>query len=191
VSVFSKLAEKHSNIHLNVYSSFSLYGWPQRDEPFEGLFEHIKKHPQMSYYGAVSNEEMREALKYQHVLAYPSTWAETSCLTLMEAMSAKLLCLHSNLAALPETAANMTMMYQFNEDKQGHAQTFYNICETAIEHFDDSNTQGRLDSMKAYADTFYAWDQRAKQWGAFLESMLEIVQDRAIPEGEVLVFNTA
>jgi len=190
-SVFLELAKKYDNIHFNVYSSFNLYGWPQRDEPFKEIFKVIDGHDQMTYHGAVSNEEIREALKNQHILAYPSTWPETSCLTLMESMSAQLMCVHSNYAALPETAANMTMMYQYSEDKREHAQTFYNVCEAAIAHYGDEFTQNRLRTMKNYVDTFYSWDGRARQWNAFLTSMRDKISDRKIPESEVLVFETA
>lgn len=190
-SVFLELAKKYDNIHFNVYSSFNLYGWPQRDEPFKEIFKVIEGHDQMTYHGAVSNDEIRKALQDQHILAYPSTWPETSCLTLMESMSARLMCVHSNYAALPETAANMTMMYQYSEDKREHAQTFYNVCEAAISHYGDEFTQNRLCTMKNYADTFYSWEGRTRQWNAFLTSMKDKVKDRKIPESEVLVFQTA
>ena len=65
------------DFHLHVYSSFNLYGWPQNDEPFEPLFEKCKDDPRISYYGAVPYDELREAWKKMHILAYPSTWQET------------------------------------------------------------------------------------------------------------------
>ena len=38
VPTFEFLQKHHDNIHLDVYSSFEAYGWPQRDEPYLELF---------------------------------------------------------------------------------------------------------------------------------------------------------
>lgn len=80
VPVYEKLYEKYGNkVHLHVFSSFSIYGWPKRDEPYKPIIEKCKTHPGISYYGAVSNDEIREALQTAHIFAYPSIWPETSC----------------------------------------------------------------------------------------------------------------
>ena len=95
----------YDNVHLDVFSSFNAYGWAERDEPYQELFDKIEAHPQMTYHGFKPNNIVRNALQKAHIFAYPSIWMETSCIALMEAMSAGLMCVHPNLAALPETAA--------------------------------------------------------------------------------------
>lgn len=186
VPVFEKLAEKHDNIELNVFSSFSLYGWGERDEPYKPLFEQCEAHPRINYYGALPNDELREYLKNQHILAFPSTWTETSCLVLMEAMSAGMLCVHSNLGALFETAANWTTMYQYQEDVQEHAAHFYHNLNDAIGYLNDESIQSRLASQKGYADVFYNWEIRAKQWEALLQSLVN--EPRELPKDEGQMF---
>lgn len=176
VPVFAKLAEKYGDkIHLDVYSSFKIYGWEERDNQFKELFEQIKQHPQMTYHGSVDNKQIREALKKAHVFAYPSTWMETSCIALIEAMSAGLLCVHSNLAALPETAANWTWMYQYNEDQRDHAVQLYGMMEGAVEIFSegDATLQNMLTAQSTYMQRFYDWELRAIQWDSFLRSILQ------------------
>lgn len=180
VPVFQKLAEKYDNIELNVYSSFNLYGWAQRDEPFKPLFEACEAHPKINYFGTLPNEQLRQELKKNHILAYPSTWVETSCLVLMEAMSAGMLCVHSNLGALYETAANWTSMYQFIEDPNEHAAHFYKHLEDAIEYLNNDAIQSRVASQKGYADVFYNWDIRAQQWEALLKSLVN--EPRELPK---------
>lgn len=172
VPVFERLAEEHDNIELNVYSSFSLYGWSQRDEPYKEIFDRCKAHPKINYHGAVDNETIREALKQSHILAYPSIWPETSCLVLMEAMTAGLINVHPNFAALPETAANWSMMYQWNEDQSRHAGIFYQNLKSSIENFWDEGVQSRLASQRSYANVFYNWNIRVQQWDAFIRSLL-------------------
>lgn len=89
VPVFEKLYETHDNIELDVYSSFKIYGWEQRDTQYAELFERCEKHPKINYHGTVPNEEVRKAVGSAHIFAYPSIWVETSCISLMEAMSAE------------------------------------------------------------------------------------------------------
>jgi UDP-glucose:(glucosyl)LPS alpha-1,2-glucosyltransferase len=175
-AVFEQIAKEHPNVELNVFSSFRLYGWPDRDKPYQDIFMKMKQHPQINYHKSVSNERIREELKRSHILAYPSTWVETSCLVLIEAMSAGLMCVHSSLGALPDTSSNLTMMYDYQEDKNAHAQRFYEQLKMAIMSFENPvtrpNVEVRLKNTKAIADSIYSWDNRKHEWNNLLKRML-------------------
>lgn len=173
--VFDKLCETHSDIHLDVFSSFNLYGWKESDKNFKQIFDSLAKNPQVTNHGTVSNDKIRDSLSSSHIFAYPSTWQETSCLCLIESMSAGLLCVHPTLGALPETAANWTMQYQWDETPNKHAGIFYQSLDTAINLVRENHpkTQGQLSSQRAYTNVFYSWDLRKMQWEAFLTSLLE------------------
>jgi UDP-glucose:(glucosyl)LPS alpha-1,2-glucosyltransferase len=171
VPVFAELLKKYDNITLDVYSSFDLYGWSQHDARFEPLFEQCRTHPRIAYHGAVANEILREGLREVHILAYPCILPESSCLVLMEAMSAGIVCVHPNLGGLYETAANFTAMYQFQDDMHDHAALFYGLLEQAILNLRTAATAERLAAQKAYADRFYNWQLRAGQWKMLLESL--------------------
>ena len=171
VPVFEKLAEVHWNIHLDVYSSFSIYGWDHRDEPYKELFARIQNHPQMTYHGYQSNDVVREALKKAHIYAYPCIWPETSCISAIEAMSAGCEVVTSNLGALPETCASFATMYQFDEDVNRHANRFANVLNQSIIEYNKSpTTMNRLRFQKIYYDNFYSWNLRAAEWNSFLSS---------------------
>jgi len=172
VPVFIKLAEKYDNIELDVFSSFEIYGWKQRDEPFEALFDLCKNHPQINYHGFQSNDVVRKALQEAHIFAYPSIWVETSCIALMEAMSAGCLCVHPNYGALSETSAGFTWMYQYREDLRDHMVILYAMLDKAISSVLDEDIQLSLETTKSYIDTFYNWDRRTEEWDNFLKSIL-------------------
>ena len=161
------------NWHLDVYSSFEIYGWKERDNEYKELFEKIKKHPKMTYHGFKPNEEVKEALKKAHIFALPSIWPETSCIALIEAMSAGCICVHSSLAALPETSSNWTLQYDFSEDMNEHASRHALTLADALRLVDEDNMKDRLSMQKAYTDGFYDWQSRAKQWEVFLTSLLQ------------------
>jgi len=171
IPVCEFLAVQGVDFHLDVYSSFGIYGWPARDEPYLALFERIKKHPNMTYHGWQPNSVIREALKIAHIYAYPSIWPETSGISVIEAMSAGCNVICPTLAALPETCANFAVMYPWTEDNNKHANIFVGILAMVIKEYWADFNQNRLQYQKMYFDTFYNWDMRSKQWIDFLESL--------------------
>ena len=173
VPVFEELCKLHDNIHLDVYSSFKIYGWEQRDSQYQELFDRCRSHPNISYHGSVSNEEIREALVRSHIYAYPCIWPETSCLSVIEAMSAKNIVVCPNFAALPETSANFAMMYPFNENKNHHAVQFGHTLNNAIETIKNNpDINLYLNFQKQYFDYFYDWNRRKIEWQGMLENLL-------------------
>ena len=86
------------------------------DSYYQQLFTKIKNHPNMTYHSSVPNKVIRESLQNSHIFVYPSTYQETSCLCLIEAMSAGCICIHSSLGALPETSNNLTNMYPYSSN---------------------------------------------------------------------------
>lgn len=185
IPVFQKLCEKYKNLELDVFSSFELYGWKERDEHYKPLFDACEADPKIKYHGTKENHLIRETLQHAHIFAYPSIWPETSCLSMMEAMSAGCICVHSNYGALPETAANWTHMYHFHEDRQQHAKIFYTVLANAIDDVmnDTASVSNRLKTQKSYADIFYSWEPNRKvQWNALFAMLLDQVKDRGFEE---------
>jgi glycosyltransferase involved in cell wall biosynthesis len=178
--VFAKLCEKYDNIELDVFSSFNLYGWSERDEQFKELFDFCKEHPKINYHGAVPNEKIREIIPNTHIFAYPSIWMETSCISLMEAMSGGLICVHPNYGVLSETAANWTYMYQWKENMNEHAGSFYGMLDNAIQNCQNEDLKTQLGAQKVYADAFYNWNSRVNQWSSLIISMLD--EPRELPK---------
>ena len=173
IPVFEELSRIHDNIHLDVYSSFSIYGWEEHDKQYQQLFDRCRNHPKITYHGAVPNEEIRKALVKSHIFAYPSIWPETSCLAAIEAMSAMNLVVCPNFAALAETCSNFAMMYQFNENKNLHAVQFAHTLDIAIKTViqNRGTTYPYLDFQKQYFDYFYSWDKRKGEWLTLLNSL--------------------
>lgn len=176
VPVFEKMAETQEDIRLHVFSSFNIYGWPERNKPYEALFERIKNHKQMKYYGSVSHETIRQHLPTMHIFAYPSIWPETSCISLMEAMSSGLVCVHPDLATLPETAANWTAMYPYHENPNAHGKEFAHMLTNVVEAIRNNpeHIASHLKGQKEYVDLFYSWDMRRVGWESFLNSIKDL-----------------
>lgn len=190
IPVFEKLCEKYNNIELYVHSSFGLYGWGARDEQYKNLIDKCKNNPKIHYEAPIDHDDLMNRLKSYHILAYPSIWLETSCLVLLEAMSAGLFCVHPNYGALYETSANLTNMYQFHENQNKHAGIFYHALSATIDGLMDkqSNIQPKLDLQKKFVDHFYNWDLRAFEWEVLLNSLIyDIEREQKEPEVHTVI----
>ena len=171
-----------TDFHLHVYSSFEIYGWGEKDEAFKSLFEKCKSDDRITYYGSVPYEELREAWKKMHILAYPSTWQETSCRVAMEAMSAHCAVVTSNWGALPETCGEYGYMYSFEENKSIHAEKFADTLEDVMDDYWSEDTQKNLDNAQEYAYNHYSWSKRVEQWTNFLDNLKYEIENGKIVE---------
>ena len=159
------------NAELNIYSSFQIYDRPHLDEQFRHIYKRAEEMDGVNYHGTVSNDEIRKALETMHIMAYPSIYEETSCITLIEACSAGCLSVVPNLGALPETGANFPWMYGYEEDHTRHSHVHGHILSRAIEHFWDEDVQNLLKIQRNYFDMFYNWSLRSGQWQQFLHAI--------------------
>jgi len=170
--VFEHLYQEYGDrIHLDVFSSFNAYGWPDRDKQYETLFDRCREHEGITYHGYQPNDVVREALKKSHIFAYPNIWIETSCIAAIEAMSAGCALVCPNYGALPETTANFAFMYQMQEDHNKHANLFAVVLKDVIDKYSSEEVKSRISFQKAYADSVYSWDIRATEWKNLLTSM--------------------
>jgi glycosyltransferase involved in cell wall biosynthesis len=192
VPVFKHLAETNPDIHLEVYSSFKIYGWDDADKQFEPLYNEIQNHPQMTYHGFVPNEELKANLTRCHIFAYPSTWIETSCRSMLEAMSAGLICVHPNFGALPETSGGLNIMYQYNDDKNKHASMFASNLAAAIDFVRKDLEKPTIEFNKVFADSRYNITRIKNQWDTMLKNLVDQypdVESRGKPK-EMFVYRT-
>ena len=169
VPVFERLAEKYADIHLDVFSNFDIYARGHMNEHFEPLYERCRSHPQITYHGSQSNDAVRDALAKAHIFAYPSIWRETSCMSAMEAMTARCLVVAPDYGALSETLANFNISYPWTEDHDEHGKRFETKLDEAITKVRNREVDELLDFQKTYADTFYNKSTRINEWIEFLK----------------------
>ena len=124
--IFEALCKEHDNIELDVFSSFEVYGWKQRDAKFQNVFDRLNAHPKINYHGAVDNSTVLDYLQNRsNIFLYPCVWKETSCIAMIEAMRSSCMVIHPNLGALSETSEGMSVMYDYTEDINRHAKISY------------------------------------------------------------------
>jgi glycosyltransferase involved in cell wall biosynthesis len=170
VAAFRELA-KTEDVHLDVYSSFSIYGWEDADKPFVSLFEEVRQHPKMTYHGARPNEEVRTALRNTHAFVYPCTWPETGCRALIEAMCAGTLCATSNYGCLYETAGDTAHVFEYDEDLNVLASRTYGIMKEMVKTYREGDLTDMRRVNAKRAEARFSWERRGAQWDNLLRSL--------------------
>jgi UDP-glucose:(glucosyl)LPS alpha-1,2-glucosyltransferase len=171
VPVFEELCREHDDLHLDVFSSFAIYAREELDASLQPLYDRCRAHPNITYHGSRSNDEVRAALASAHVFAYPSIWRETSCMSAMEAMSARCITVAPDYGALPETLANFHYRYDWDSSPRVHAARFKESLTKAIEDVRSGAAEDLLDLQQTYANRFYSWDTRVDEWKKFLSEL--------------------
>jgi len=175
VDVFENLCEEYSNLELIVCSSYKIY--TEKSNKFLRIFEdkqheyenselyfRLNNNSKIKNVGYLPNNELKNLLSSSHIFAYPSIMVETFCLSLLESMSAGLLCVHSNYGCLPETSSKWTMMYNYHEEIPEHKNILYKSLKNAIKIIDKNETIAHLKKQKQYVDYHYNWNKRTQDW---------------------------
>ncbi len=126
-----------------------------------------------TYRGSIDNEELRSELPTFDILAYPNTFEETSCIAVIEALSAGLRVVTSSLGALPETTEGWARMYSFIHNKERHAKVFAEILSEEIEKIRTGELDQHLELQKQVYAPRWSWDQRIKEWTNFLNTLIQ------------------
>jgi glycosyltransferase involved in cell wall biosynthesis len=168
-----------ADAELHIWSSIKLYGPGFDEEPYRNLYDRAMLLPGVEYHGLVPNAELRSALRNMHFLTYPSTFAETSCLSVIEAMAAGCRVICPSFGALPETTGRFARLYRFLSDPADHAKLFAQVL--AEEILDPWCGNPELSGQQQnYVRQTYDWSVRVAEWEAFIDLA---VSSRNVPRG--------
>jgi UDP-glucose:(glucosyl)LPS alpha-1,2-glucosyltransferase len=114
------------------------------------------------FYWKTPKRTVMEAVENSHILAYPSIYLETFCLSLAENQSAGNLCVYPDLGALPEVGDSRGIVYEFQDDVAKHEKIFTEALNLAIEKIykGDWNPEEQVSSINER----YSWDRITQEW---------------------------
>jgi glycosyltransferase involved in cell wall biosynthesis len=136
-------------------------------------------------YGKSYNPTIRKTLAKSHVFAYPSTWIETFCISLTEAISAGLSCVVPQVGAIPEVGGKFVGNFQWTEpfldlvnSQQGHSTSefvyqYEDNFNDNINNYADALSKaiqdirdGKFDptAQQQYVNDKFSWKTIEKQW---------------------------
>lgn len=165
------LNKTRDDFEVDIYSSTKIYGSQFEENEkgkFDELFNKCKNTPNVNYHGYASNEEIRKALLTTHIYSYPSIFAETSCLAIIEAMSAGCHVVTTNYGALPETCGEFATMIEFDSSGQNLIERYADTLNSVIDNYKNGLYKEDLEMQTKYYNKYYSWEIRIREWINFL-----------------------
>ncbi|MCO5065497.1 MAG: glycosyltransferase family 4 protein [Rhizobiaceae bacterium] len=169
---FPTIREAVPDVRLRIHSSMKIYGVPAQGDGFGYLYKLAQSLDGVDYVGPVSQQKLAESLRDVAALAYPSTFKETSCIAVMEAMASGAEVVTTHLGALPETLSGFGRVLPSGnyEHKFGTnpalANSFIGLVVRMLREA-RSNPASVAEERRrriGFARQNYNWDARAQQW---------------------------
>lgn len=133
--------------------------------------------PRISLEGFVSREQYVKTLQRSHLLVYPCTFEETAGISLMEAMSAGIKIVTTDLGAIPETTLGHAKLIKkfprLEEDQEllrdWHVKRFRREIKKAVKII----RKGKFDPSEqiAHVSRVFGWESVKQQWIDFNAKM--------------------
>jgi len=155
------------NCELHIFSSTKIYGkdfHDSQDDIYTPLYEKCNNLPNVIYRGFMDNHLLRNELPTFDILAYPSTFEETSCIAAIEALSAGIRVITSNLGALPETTEGWATLYPYMMNEKLHAAHFGKLLREEINNIRTSDKIELLNTQRTIYGSRWNWDSRIQEW---------------------------
>lgn len=160
------------DVELVVFSSNIIYGKSYSTavgRAYDHLFERCRRTPGVIYRGYAMNRAVRTELKNAHILAYPSTFEETSCLTAIEAGAAGCRIVTTDLGALTETCGEYADYVQMTNDRQELVENYAKQLNSSIDIC--RQNMYNVAEQSAWFNEQYSWVNRAEVWKKFFEEI--------------------
>jgi glycosyltransferase involved in cell wall biosynthesis len=178
LDVFPAVRSAVPGTRLKVFSSMKVYqsGSAYDRERFGDLYARARALEGVEYMGSVPQPELAAALRGTMVLAYPNTFAETSCIAVMEAMAAGCRVVTSNLGALADTTMGFADLVEVDPGfylyRETYMQTLINVLKQCLAD-DNGGVEDLLKKQVAFATAGYGWDLRAREWERWLGRLIQ------------------
>lgn len=172
LKIFPNIRQSIPEITLKVFSSMKVYQMEEKDESkYNWLYNQCQITEGVEYIGSISQTELAKELKSVSILSYPNTFAETSCISVMEAMASGCYILTSDLGALSETSANFGSLIPVDENWEKYQQLFTQKIIEILKKYQDSDIselETHLQQQVNFVNENYNWLTRSQQWLDFL-----------------------
>ncbi len=155
---------------LRVASGMALYGLP--DDPGAArLLAWLDQLPAVERVAPMAQTQLAGWLRTVHWLAYPCTWIETSCISVMEAYAAGCRVLATDLGALPETCAGRADLLPHGAPDLASL-VAQGLLDRIVARQQDP-TEGLDEAWErvCYANQTLRWDDRARRWALLFKAM--------------------
>lgn len=176
LSIFPLVRKDYPDVRLQVFSSMKVYQvTSDEDQKYYGdVYEQCRHTDGVELFGSLSQPQLAQRLKPVSILAYPNTFQETGCTSVLEAMGAGCHIITSTLGALPETSSGFGDLIDPTLSEDAYIHEFTSAILNKLRLIYSKNTDD-LDDILArqtyFINNAYTWTQRAEEWEHFLLKM--------------------
>ena len=175
IELFPRIRQAAPGVRLRVYSSMRVYqvGADADDVQFGHLYRRCRETEGIDYIGSIPQPQLAGELAAATVLAYPNTFAETSCIAVLEAMACGCQVVTSALGALPETTGGFGRLIAFGADRAEYGRQFVAAVVAALEaaRHGDAVVTAQLNRQMEFMRQEGNWRRRATQWSSWLRAV--------------------
>jgi glycosyltransferase involved in cell wall biosynthesis len=159
-------------VRLQVFSSLTPYRVAATADPYGPLYRRCAETEGVDYVGAVSQSDLADRLRGVTALAYLNRFAETSCISVMEALAAGCLVVSSRLGALPETGMGFAHLMPVPSDPAQHAALYAQLMIGVLSDYCKGEaTERRLRAQVEHVNAAITWATRADAWIAWIQDI--------------------
>ena len=176
LDVFPKIRQAVPGTRLKIFSSMKVYQVAEAEDQskYGSLYRRCHSTEGVEYIGSLPQPDLAHELRSVMVLAYPNTFAETSCIAVMEAMASGCWIVTSDLGALPETTAGFARLIPMEGDWEAYKDRFVEETIQVLRECTATGTthaETHLRRQVEYVNHEYNWSIRAQQWVEWLSSI--------------------
>ncbi|HEV7369367.1 glycosyltransferase family 4 protein [Arenibaculum sp.] len=153
---------------LDVYSGLSTYDVAPADDPFAALYRRAAETPRVRYVGPLPQPALALALRPASLLAYPCIFAETFCISALEAMAAGCLVVTTDLGALAQTTAGRAVLVPMDGGLPAAMHRYLGALDDAVGRAGAPETLDRLWEQVGWVNATGTWAVRAREWADLL-----------------------
>ena len=176
LEVFPEIRCTIPGTKLKVFSSMKVYENTQAkaESKYNWLYRKCQETEGVEYIGSIAQPQLAQEMKSVTALVYPNTFAETSCIAVMEAMASGCWIITSDLGALSETTAGFARLIPIKEGEAAYKKRFIQETVAVLRKFtviDTTEAEAHLRAQVNYVNNSYIWSKRAKEWSEWLSGL--------------------
>jgi GR25 family glycosyltransferase involved in LPS biosynthesis/glycosyltransferase involved in cell wall biosynthesis len=149
LELWESISKNITDAHLSI-SSYNVF--PDPNNKYDFILEHeIKKYSNVDHLGKLNEKELYDLMNKSEFWIYPTNFLETSCITAMEMLKSRVICLYYPIGGLVYTInGNGIQLIRDEEVNQ-------------IINLTEDEKQTIIEKGERYANTC-SWENRYKEW---------------------------
>ena len=126
------------------------------------IYHQLNKDERVNFYGKTPKKIVKKFLNESHIYAYPTTYRETFCISLVEGLSSNCLSIFPDFGVMPEISSGYGHMYPYIDNFEKHSYAFAQELKKGIELVKSGTLD--LKDQSSFINEKYSWKHFEERW---------------------------